>query len=73
MRVLASGSIFFESGRDDLLGILKFPGHFENKILVEKKKKSDRKPAQKDKRLYPNSSPRSGGKFEKKKNGPAWK
>ena len=32
MRVLASGSIFFESGRVDLLGKFWFPGHFENKI-----------------------------------------
>ena len=59
MRVLASGSIFFESGTVDLLGNFWFPGHFEKKsksqILVEKKVFfSDRKPAQKHKRLYQN-------------------
>ena len=41
MRVLASGSIFFESGTVDLLGIFWFPGHFELfrkiQILDEKK------------------------------------
>ena len=71
MRVLASGSIFFESGTVDLLGNFWFPGHFEKKsksrIFVEKKVFfSDRKPAQKHKRLYQNWSPRSGTKSEKK-------
>ena len=41
MRVLASGSIFSESGTVDLLGNFWFPGHFEKKsksrISVEKK------------------------------------
>ena len=44
----------------------------KNKFSKKKLKKIDffrgRKPAQKDKRLYPNSSPRSGEKFEKNKN-----
>ena len=45
---------------------------FGKNIFAEKKLKKTyffrgRKPAQKDKRLYPNSSPRSGTKIERKK------
>ena len=67
MRVLASGSIFFESGTVDLLGNCWFPGHFEKKwksqIWVDFF--FDRKLAQKHKRLYQNWSPRSGTKLKK--------